>query len=126
MLTSMSMWGETDIQQILMDFVSLMVISEISKWFGILFEKYLKTFYGEVSTIRPDYLQIQVTHLDQVVAYILGIAVVACIPFYWIPFGVTTLCDQCPNKDAYLNHLEEGKFYLTFGTTAFFKFLKYF
>ena len=54
----MTTWGETDVQQILMDFVSLMVISEISNWFGIHFEKYLKTFYGEVSTKKPDYLQI--------------------------------------------------------------------
>ena len=64
------MFIETELTDILMNFVSFMVVAETSKWFGLLFEKYLKTFYEEVTTKNPSYLKIQVTHLDKVIAYI--------------------------------------------------------
>ena len=69
-MTIISVALETELSDILMNLVSFLVINDISKWFGSLYEKYLKLFYSEITTSSPEYLQIKIRHIDEVASYI--------------------------------------------------------
>ena len=47
---------ESDIIMMLMDFVSIIVITDLDNWFGVFFEIILDAFYQEETLDNPDYL----------------------------------------------------------------------
>ena len=47
---------EDSVTQMLMDFVALIVITEMDNWYGIFFEIFLDAFYQESTIEDPNYL----------------------------------------------------------------------
>jgi hypothetical protein len=113
-MTAVSVALETELSDILMNLVSFLVINDISKWFGSLYEKYLKLFYSEITTSSPKYLQIKIRHIDEVASYIYCIVFILGTASWWIPF-IFTFVDICNNRELYSSYVEqEGNFGIMF------------
>lgn len=84
-----------------MDFVSLVVITDIDNWFGAFFELLLDAIYQEETIDNPEYLDFQTDSLSKVSS------------FFWVIFNITIvialtstgvyrfLKKMCPNLEYY-------------------------
>ena len=64
-----SITHESDTIVMLMDFVSLVVVTEIDNWFGAYFEILLDAFYQEETIDNPKYLEFETDSLSKVSSF---------------------------------------------------------
>ena len=64
-LAYLTIYEERDIGDILMDFLGLIVITEIDNWYGMFFEIILDAFYKKETVMNPEYLQFKTDSISQ-------------------------------------------------------------
>lgn len=64
-LAYLIIYDEDDIVSILMDFLGLLVITEIDNWYGFFFEIILDAFYKKETIMNPEYLQFTTDSISQ-------------------------------------------------------------
>ena len=99
MLAALVIAYESDPIQMLMDFVSLVVITDIDNWCGSLFEIFLDSLYQEETLDNPKYLDFETDSLSKASSFIW--VLFTYLPTFTLNIVVTYANIQklCPNLE---------------------------